>query len=38
MLVVQVYFLPVTPEYVEKVIAHERPDGLMLAFGKRHLF
>ncbi|MEG1665120.1 MAG: carbamoyl-phosphate synthase (glutamine-hydrolyzing) large subunit [Mucinivorans sp.] len=29
----KVYFLPVTPEYVEKVIARERPDGLLLAFG-----
>ncbi len=29
----RVYFLPVTPEYVEKVIARERPDGIMLAFG-----
>lgn len=29
----KVYFLPVTPEYVEKVIERERPDGLLLAFG-----
>ncbi len=29
----RVYFLPVTPEYVEKVIARERPDGVLLAFG-----
>jgi carbamoyl-phosphate synthase large subunit len=29
----RVYFLPVTPEYVEKVIAKERPDGILLAFG-----
>ena len=29
----RVYFLPVTPEYVEKVIARERPDGILLAFG-----
>jgi carbamoylphosphate synthase large subunit len=28
-----VYFLPVTPEYVEQVIAYERPDGVFLAFG-----
>lgn len=28
-----VYFLPVTPFFVEKVIAKERPDGLLLAFG-----
>ncbi len=29
----RVYFLPVTPEYVEKVIARERPDAILLAFG-----
>ncbi len=29
----RVYFLPVTPEFVEKVIAKERPDGILLAFG-----
>jgi carbamoyl-phosphate synthase large subunit len=29
----RVYFLPVTPEYVEKVIERERPDGILLAFG-----
>lgn len=29
----QVYFLPVTPYFVEKVIERERPDGIMLAFG-----
>ena len=29
----QIYFLPVTPYFVEKVIAKERPDGIMLAFG-----
>lgn len=28
-----IYFLPVTPEFVEKVIARERPQGIMLAFG-----
>src|SRR5438477_7372390 len=28
-----VYFLPVTPYFVEKVIAKEEPDGLMLSFG-----
>jgi carbamoyl-phosphate synthase large subunit len=28
-----VYFLPVTPFFVEKVIARERPDGILLAFG-----
>lgn len=29
----KIYFLPVTPEFVEKVIAKERPDGILLAFG-----
>lgn len=29
----QIYFLPVTPYFVEKVIQKERPDGIMLAFG-----
>lgn len=29
----EVYFLPVTPFFVEKVIAKERPDGILLAFG-----
>ncbi|MBQ4278424.1 MAG: carbamoyl-phosphate synthase (glutamine-hydrolyzing) large subunit [Rikenellaceae bacterium] len=29
----KVYFLPVTPEYVEEVIARERPQGILLAFG-----
>lgn len=28
-----IYFLPVTPLFVEKVIARERPQGIMLAFG-----
>ncbi len=28
-----VYFLPVTPEFVERVIEKERPDGILLAFG-----
>ena len=28
-----VYFLPVTPPFVEKVIEKERPDGILLAFG-----
>ena len=28
-----IYFLPVTPYFVEKVIAKERPDGILLAFG-----
>lgn len=29
----QVYFLPVTPYFVEEVIKKERPDGILLAFG-----
>ncbi len=29
----KIYFLPVTPYFVRKVIAKERPDGIMLAFG-----
>ncbi|MDE6755435.1 MAG: carbamoyl-phosphate synthase (glutamine-hydrolyzing) large subunit [Muribaculaceae bacterium] len=29
----QVYFLPVTPHFVEEVIKKERPDGILLAFG-----
>ena len=28
-----IYFLPVTPYFVEKVIEKERPDGILLAFG-----
>lgn len=28
-----VYFLPVTPYFLEKVIEKERPDGILLAFG-----
>ena len=29
----RIYFLPVTPFFVEKVIRKERPDGILLAFG-----
>jgi carbamoyl-phosphate synthase large subunit len=29
----EVYFLPVTPEFVERVIDKERPDGILLGFG-----
>ena len=29
----KVYFQPVTPEFVERVIAQERPDGILLSFG-----
>jgi len=28
-----IYFLPITPFFVEKVIKKEQPDGLLLAFG-----
>ncbi len=28
-----IYFLPVTPFFVEKVIKKERPDGILLSFG-----
>lgn len=28
-----VYFLPITPFFVEKVIEKEKPDGILLAFG-----
>ena len=29
----KIYFLPVTPYFVEKVIAKEKPQGILLAFG-----
>lgn len=29
----KIYFLPVTPYFVEKVIEREKPDGILLAFG-----
>jgi carbamoyl-phosphate synthase large subunit len=29
----KVYFLPVTPRFVERVIEKEKPDGVLLAFG-----
>ncbi len=29
----KIYFLPVTPFFVEKVIQREQPDGILLAFG-----
>ena len=29
----KIYFLPVTPSFVEKVIAQERPQGILLSFG-----
>ena len=29
----KIYFLPVTPQFVERVIAREMPDGILLSFG-----
>ena len=29
----QIYFLPVQPHFVEKVIQKEKPDGILLSFG-----
>ena len=29
----KIYYLPITPFFVEKVIERERPDGILLAFG-----
>lgn len=29
----QVYFLPVTPEYLTHILERERPDGILLTFG-----
>src|SRR5688572_33473540 len=29
----EIYFLPVTPEFVKGVIEKERPDGVLLGFG-----
>ena len=29
----RIYFLPVTPYFVEKIIEKENPDGILLAFG-----
>src|SRR3972149_11232649 len=31
--VTKIYFLPVTPYFVEKVIRQEKPDGILLGFG-----
>jgi len=28
-----IYFLPLTPEFVEKIIAKEKPQGILLGFG-----
>ena len=27
------YFVPITPEFVERVIEKEKPDGILLGFG-----
>lgn len=32
-LATEVYFLPVTPYFVEKIIAKEKPDSILLSFG-----
>ena len=29
----EIYFVPVTPEFVSKVLEQERPDGVLLGFG-----
>ena len=29
----KVYFLPITPYFVEEIIKKEKPDGILLAFG-----
>ena len=29
----KIYFLPVTPYFVEQVVKKEKPDGILLAFG-----
>ena len=29
----KIYFLPVTPQFVEKIIEKEKPDGILLSFG-----
>ncbi|MBI2133116.1 carbamoyl-phosphate synthase (glutamine-hydrolyzing) large subunit [Candidatus Woesearchaeota archaeon] len=29
----KIYFLPITPYFVEKIIEKERPDGILLSFG-----
>ena len=29
----EIYFIPVTPEFVEQVIEKEKPDGILLGFG-----
>jgi carbamoyl-phosphate synthase large subunit len=32
-LATKVYFLPVTPQFVERIIRKEQPDGILLSFG-----
>ena len=34
----RIYFLPVTPYFIERVIEKERPQGIMLAFGGQTAF
>lgn len=29
----EIYFFPVTPDFVEKIIQKEKPDGILLSFG-----
>ncbi len=29
----RIYFVPVTPDFVERIIEQERPDGILLSFG-----
>ena len=29
----EIYFVPVTPQFVEQVMEKERPDGVLLGFG-----
>ena len=32
----KVYYLPVNEDYVEQILAKEKPDAIALAFGARH--
>ncbi len=34
----KIYFLPVTPYFVEKVISKKKPDGILLSFGGQTAF
>ena len=29
----EIYFLPIEPDFVEKIIVKEKPDGILLSFG-----